>query len=221
MRFNLPPVTLGLLIANIAVFLLMWLLPGVALLFIQYGALWPLGPEQSVPLYAHAPPVTAGFHIWQVLTYAFLHGGWAHIGFNMLALYMFGGPIEQLFGARHYLFYYVFCAIAAAVAHLAVVHFFTGGFYPTLGASGAIFGLLLAFGMMYPQAKIIALILPIPLPAWIAVIGYMALELFLGITGTQAGVAHFAHLGGAVGGFFLIQYWRGKFPLKPKRLLMR
>jgi membrane associated rhomboid family serine protease len=109
--------------------------------------------------------------------------------------------------------------VIAAVAHLSVVHFFTGGFYPTLGASGAIFGLLLAFGMMYPHAKIIVLILPIPLPAWIAVIGYMLLELFLGITGTQAGVAHFAHLGGAVGGFFLIQYWRGKFPIRPKRIL--
>ncbi|HET9835648.1 MAG TPA: rhomboid family intramembrane serine protease, partial [Rhodanobacteraceae bacterium] len=122
---------------------------------------------------------------------------------------------------RHFLFYYVFCAVIAALAHLAVVHYFTGGFYPTLGASGAIFGLLLAFGMLYPHAKIIALILPIPLPAWLAVIGYMLLELFLGVTGTQAGVAHFAHLGGALGGFVLLQYWRGKFPVKPRRILFR
>lgn len=218
MRFNLPPVTLGLLVLNVAIFLLQQ--AGAGEWLIVHGALWPIGPEQWTR-YSDGTPVQVGFHWWQVLSYAFLHGGWTHIGFNMLALYMFGGPIEQLFGARHYLFYYVFCALSAAAAHLAVVNFFTGGFYPTLGASGAIFGLLLAFGMMYPQAKIIALILPIPLPAWIAVIGYMALELFLGITGTQAGVAHFAHLGGAVGGFFLIQYWRGKFPIKPKRLLTR
>jgi len=219
MRFNLPPVTLGLLVLNVAIFLLQQ--AGAGEWLIVHAALWPLGPDHVMGSLADGTPLQTGFRWWQVLSYAFLHGGWTHIGFNMLALYMFGGPIEQLFGARHYLFYYVFCAIAAAAAHLAVVHFFTGGFYPTLGASGAIFGLLLAFGMMYPQAKIIALILPIPLPAWIAVIGYMALELFLGITGTQAGVAHFAHLGGAVGGFFLIQYWRGKFPIKPKRLLTR
>jgi len=219
MRFDLPPVTLILLIANIAVFLLMQ--AGFGDWLILHCALWPLGPDRLAGYTAMGVPVTVGFRWWQLLSYAFLHGGWAHIGFNMLALYMFGGPIEHLFGARHYIFYYLFCAVIAAVAHLCVVHFFTGGFYPTLGASGAIFGLLLAFGMMYPQAKIIALILPIPLPAWIAVIGYMLLELFLGITGTQAGVAHFAHLGGAVGGFFLIQYWRGKFPIRPKRILMR
>ncbi|HEX7111015.1 MAG TPA: rhomboid family intramembrane serine protease, partial [Mizugakiibacter sp.] len=94
-------------------------------------------------------------------------------------------------------------------------------YYPTLGASGGIFGLLLAFGMMYPQARIISLYMPIPLPAWIVVIGYMGLELFLGVTGTQAGVAHFAHLGGALGGYVLIQYWRGRLPIKPKRTLMR
>jgi rhomboid family protein len=218
MRFDLPPATLALLIANIAVFGLMSM--GFGDWLIVHAALWPLGPQQLAG-YDQGVPVYVGFHWWQLLSYAFLHGGWAHIGFNMLALYMFGGPIEHLFGARHYLFYYLFCAVIAAVAHLSVVHFFTGGFYPTLGASGAIFGLLLAFGMMYPQARIIALILPIPLPAWIAVIGYMLLELFLGITGTQAGVAHFAHLGGAVGGFLLIQYWRGKFPIRPKRVLMR
>lgn len=218
MRFDLPPVTLALLIANTAVFGLMSM--GFGEWLIVHAALWPLGPQQLAG-YDQGVPVYVDFHWWQLLSYAFLHGGWAHIGFNMLALYMFGGPIEHLFGTRHYLFYYLFCAVIAAVAHLSVVHFFTGGFYPTLGASGAIFGLLLAFGMMYPQARIIALILPVPMPAWIAVIGYMLLELFLGITGTQAGVAHFAHLGGAVGGFVLIQYWRGKFPIRPKRVLMR
>lgn len=219
MRFNLPPVTLTLLILNFIVFGLMQLGGGDWLII--HGALWPLGPERLAGYAADGTPVMVGFQVWQLLTYAFLHGGWAHIGFNMLALYMFGGPIEQLLGARHFLFYYLFCAVVAAAAQLAVVHFFTGGFYPTVGASGAIFGLLLAFGVMYPQAKIIMLIFPVPLPAWIVVIGYMALELFLGVTGTQAGVAHFAHLGGAIGGYVLLQYWRGKLPFKPKRALMR
>lgn len=218
MRFNLPPVTLSLLIANIAIFLLM--LAGGQEWLIVHAALWPIGPAQPMR-YSDGSLVMVGFQAWQLITYAFLHGGWAHIGFNMLALYMFGGPIESLFGARHFLFYYVFCAVIAALAHLAVVHYFTGGFYPTLGASGAIFGLLLAFGVLYPHAKIIALILPIPMPAWLAVIGYMLLELFLGVTGTQAGVAHFAHLGGALGGYVLLQYWRGKFPVKPRRILFR
>ncbi|HEX7130203.1 MAG TPA: rhomboid family intramembrane serine protease [Rhodanobacteraceae bacterium] len=219
MRFNLPPVTLSLLIANIAIFLIM--IAGGGDWLVVHAALWPLGPQHLAGYTPDGMPVMVGFQAWQLITYAFLHGGWAHIGFNMLALYMFGAPIENLFGARHFLFYYVFCAVVAAVAHLAVVYFFTGGFYPTLGASGAIFGLLLAFGVLYPHAKIIALILPIPMPAWLAVIGYMLLELFLGVTGTQAGVAHFAHLGGALGGYVLLQYWRGKFPVKPRRILFR
>ncbi|HEY0229909.1 MAG TPA: rhomboid family intramembrane serine protease [Dokdonella sp.] len=139
----------------------------------------------------------------------------------MLALWMFGGPIERLFGARPFAIYYLICVIGAAVAQLFVMRFFTGGFYATLGASGGVMGLLLAFGMMYPNARVIALLLPIPMPAWLFVILYGGLELFLGVTGTQAGVAHFAHLGGMAFGFVLIQYWRGKLPLKPNRILMR
>jgi membrane associated rhomboid family serine protease len=134
---------------------------------------------------------------------------------------MFGGPIERLFGGREFLIYYFVCLVVAALAQLVVVQWFTHGFYPTLGASGAIFGLLLAFGMMYPHEKVMLIFLPIPMPAWLFVIGYAAVELVLGVTGTQAGVAHFAHLGGMVGGYALIQYWRGRLPLKPKRRLMR
>ncbi|MCE5232680.1 MAG: rhomboid family intramembrane serine protease [Mizugakiibacter sp.] len=218
MPFDLPPMTRALLIANIAVYLLQMF---AGQILVVHFALWPLGPDQVAGFAADGTPVMVGFRAWQLLTYAFMHGGLPHLFFNMLALFMFGGQIERLFGERNFLVYYFVCVVMAAVAQLAVVHWFTGGYYPTLGASGGIFGLLLAFGMMYPQARIISLYMPIPLPAWIVVIGYMALELFLGVTGTQAGVAHFAHLGGALGGFVLIQYWRGRLPIKPKRILMR
>ena len=210
MPFDLPPVTRALLIANVAVYLLQ-MLTGDALLI--HFALWPLGP----PRYADVP----GFEPWQIVTYSFLHGGLTHIGFNMLALWMFGGPIERLFGSRPFAFYYFVCVIGAAIAQLLVVAYWTGGYYPTLGASGGIFGLLLAYGMMYPHARIMLLFPPIPMPAWLFVIGYGALELFLGVTGTQAGVAHFAHLGGMAVGFVLIQYWRGKLPVRPRRILTR
>jgi membrane associated rhomboid family serine protease len=165
--------------------------------------------------------MASGFHFWQVITYAFLHGGWSHIFFNMFALWMFGGPIEHLLGAKHYTFYYFFCAVTAAIAHMLVAHYFTHGFYPTLGASGAIFGLLVAFGVVYPRLKMFLVFLPIPMPAWVFVIGYILLELFFGVSGYESGVAHFAHLGGAVGGFVLLQYWRGKLPVKPRRILTR
>jgi len=109
----------------------------------------------------------------------------------------------------------------AALAQLAVVQWFTGGFYPTLGASGAIFGILLAFGMLFPHEKMMLIFLPIPISAWLFVTLYALFELVLGVTGTQSGIAHFAHLGGMLGGFLLIQYWRGKLPIKPRRQLWR
>lgn len=219
MMYDLPPVTRALLIANVVLFLLE-LVPALHPLLITWGALWPIGPAHAFPDGAGGV-VMVGFHFWQIITYAFLHGGWTHIGFNMFALWMFGGPIEHLMGAKHYTIYYFVCAVTAAIAHLLVAHFFVHGFYPTIGASGAIFGLLVAFGLMYPRVKMFLIFLPIPMPAWVFVIGYIALELFFGVSGYATGVAHFAHLGGAVGGFVLLQYWRGKLPFKPKRILTR
>ncbi len=221
MPFDLPPVTRNLLIANVVVFLLQLAMHDPnSLALTQHFALWPLGPDVS-GIAPDGSMVTGGFRVWQLVTYAFMHGGFMHIAFNMFALYMFGGTIERTFGARNFIIYYFVCAIVAAVAQLIVVHWFTHGFYPTLGASGAIFGLLLAFGMLYPHEKVMLIFLPVPMPAWLFVIGYAAVELVLGVTGTQAGVAHFAHLGGMLGGIVLIQYWRGKLPIKPKRRLMR
>ncbi|MCR6702228.1 MAG: rhomboid family intramembrane serine protease [Dokdonella sp.] len=217
MPTDVPPVTRALLIANVAIFVLQqwfdeWL--------IVHFALWPLGPHQVYGI-ENGVALRVGFEIWQVLTYGFLHGSVMHIAFNMLALWMFGGPIERLFGSRPFAIYYVVCVIGAAAAQLVVVSFFTGGFYPTLGASGGVMGLLLAFGMMYPQARVMALLIPVPMPAWLFVILYGVMELIFGITRTQSGVAHFAHLGGMVVGWVLILYWRGRLPIKPRRVLMR
>jgi membrane associated rhomboid family serine protease len=205
MPFDLPPVTRNLLIANIAVFLLQQVMGDIIL---QYFALWPLG--------------SGLFEVWQVVTSAFLHGGVTHILFNMIALYMFGGAIERTLGAREFTLYYFVCAIVASLLQLAVLWFFPSAEPgPTLGASGAIFGLLLAFGMMYPHEKVMLMFLPVPMPAWLFVTGYAIVELTMGVTGIEPGVAHFAHLGGMLGGIVLIEYWRGQLPLKPKRRLMR
>lgn len=214
MPFDLPPITRALLIANIAVFLLQQLLGDT--IMTVYFALWPLGPDAS------DGTVTVGFRVWQLVTYAFMHGNLMHLLFNMLALFMFGGQIERLFGEKQFLLYYFVCLLTAGLCQIAFMYFFENGqMFPTVGASGAIFGLLLAFGMMYPHEKIMLMLIPVPMPAWLFVTGYAALELFFGITGTQAGVAHFAHLGGMLGGYLLIEYWRGKFPIKPRRRLMR
>lgn len=211
MQINVPAVTRALLIANIGLYLIEKLTGN---LLIVHFALWPLGSSQ----FADVP----GFELWQVVTYSFLHdpSGLTHIAFNMLALWMFGGAIENTLGARPFAIYYFVCVIGAAVAQLAVMHFFPSGYFPTLGASGGIFGLLLAYGMMYPHERIL-LYFAIPIPAWLFVTGYGAIELFLGVAGRQEGVAHFAHLGGLAIGFVLIQYWRGNLPWKPRRILTR
>ncbi len=187
--YRLPPITQGIIIANVLVFLLE---PTFGSGLISAFALWPLGPQ---------------FQPWQILTYAFLHANLMHISFNMLAVYMFGADMERVWGGRRYLTYYLVCVVSAALAQLTVSGV-TGAYYPTIGASGAVFGLLLAFALYFPQRKIMLLILPIPLPAKVFVILYGALELILGVTGTQEGVAHFAHLGGLAGGFLMIRYWK-------------
>jgi membrane associated rhomboid family serine protease len=221
MPTDLPVVTRNLLIANVVVFALQYLLhDSTTFAITQHFALWPWGPSVSGAL-SDGQVITVGFEVWQLVTYAFLHGSFTHILFNMFALYMFGGTIERTFGPRNFIIYYFVCAIVAAVAQLIVVQWFTHGFYPTIGASGAIFGLLLAFGLLYPHEKMMLIFLPVPMPAWLFVTGYAVIELVMGVTGTQAGVAHFAHLGGMLGGYVMIQYWRGKLPIKPKRLLLR
>jgi membrane associated rhomboid family serine protease len=194
----MAPVTQALLLANIAVYVLEM----AGILSLGAFALWPPGGLDS------------RFEPWQVVTYAFLHGSLAHIFFNMLGLYMFGSEVERLFGSRFYLAYYFGCVVSAALCHLAVTGWMGGPPVPTVGASGGVYGLLLAFGVYFPHRRVLLLFPPIPMPARVFVLVFAALELVFGVTGTAAGVAHFAHLGGMIGGWLMIQYRRGGFPFR-------
>jgi len=189
----MPPVTQALLLVNVAIFCLeLFVGPWFSRLF----ALWPLG---------------SNFMPWQVVTYAFLHGSMLHLFFNMLGLWMFGAELERVWGTKRFIQFYTASLLAAAAVQL-VVNVLLGSPHPTVGASGALFGLLLAFGMMFPNRIIMPLFPPIPMKAKTFVMVFGGLELLFGVTGTQSGVAHFAHLGGMLGGFLMIRYWRGQTP---------
>ncbi len=152
-------------------------------------------------------PLHGNFMPWQVVSYAFLHGSITHLAFNMYGLWMFGRELEFLLGRRVFLQLYFASVLSAAVMQLLAANF-TGAVYPTVGASGGVFGLLLAYGMFFPNRVIMLLIPPIPLPAWLFVILFAGIELVLGVTGMQPGVAHFAHLGGMIGSYLVIRRWR-------------
>jgi membrane associated rhomboid family serine protease len=189
----MPPVTQALLLINVAAFCIdLFLGPW----FTRAFALWPLA---------------AGFLPWQVVTYAFLHGGVFHLFFNMLGLWMFGSDLERLWGPKRFLQFY-FASVLAAAATQLVFAALSNAVYPTVGASGGLFGLLLAFGMMFPNRMIMPLFPPIPMKAKVFVAVFGGLELLFGVTGTMEGVAHFAHLGGMLGGFLMIRYWQGRSP---------
>src|SRR5580692_7534189 len=186
-----------LIAANVVVFLLQ-LQSGGALDGVF--ALWPLQPIGGVSY----------FHSWQIITYAFLHStdNIAHLLFNMLGLWMFGAQIERYVGPRRLLACYFASVVTAALSQLFIPMLFDAPPAPTIGASGGVFGLLLAYAFLFPTRKVIPLIPPIPMPAWLFATIYAALELFLGVTGTLSGIAHFAHLGGMVGSFLVIMQWR-------------
>lgn len=186
----LPPATRAIIVATVAVFLLEQIAPSPAF---NRLALWPYQTHLFAP--------------YQLLTYAFVHGGFTHIFFNMFALFMFGRGLEDLWGPRRFLVYYFASVLAAGLTQLAFTAL-TGTFYPTVGASGGVFGVLLAFGMLFPQARVMLIFPPIPMKAWFMVIAYGTIELVSGVTGTFQGVAHFAHLGGMLGGAILLLYWR-------------
>jgi membrane associated rhomboid family serine protease len=187
---TLPPATRALILINVVVFLL----EQAALEpIVRWLALWPLASQLFEP--------------WQLVSYAFLHGSFSHIFFNMFALYMFGGVLEKYWGGRRLTLYFLICALSAGVAQLAVQQLLGGAEEPTIGASGGVFGILLAFAWYFPRARV-GVYLVIPMPAWLFVTIYGLIELLFGVTGTQAGVAHFAHLGGMAGGALCILYWR-------------
>ena len=210
-----PPVIKNLLILNGLVFLAQ-MVPTTDLFLRLWFALWPLDTPEMVRTFDGVQRLP-GFMPWQLVTYAFMHGGFGHLFFNMFALWMFGLEIEHEWGSRRFATFYFVCAIGAGLIQLIVATLASPPAYPTVGASGGVFGILLAFGMMYPERYIMLLFPPIPIKAKYFVVGYGALTLFFGVTGVQNEVAHFAHLGGMIFGYFLIQYWRGKLPFKPNQ----
>jgi membrane associated rhomboid family serine protease len=195
----LPAFTQTLIIANVVVYLLEMVM-GNALF--QWFALWP----GAGPGLASLPILTP----WQLITYSFLHGGLTHLAFNMLALWMFGGELERVWGARRVAMAYFASVVSGAIAQLMVGGLFGAVGGPVVGASAGVFGILLAYALVFPNRTIVPLIPPIPMPARVFVLLYAALELVLGVTGTQAGVAHFAHLGGLLGGWLVYKYGRSR-----------
>ncbi|MEX0769263.1 MAG: rhomboid family intramembrane serine protease [Balneolaceae bacterium] len=183
-----PPAVKHLLVINVIFFIALFT-PGIGDYLFRYGALWPVESQYFEP--------------WQLITYMFLHGGLGHIFFNLFALWIFGQSIENFWGTKRFTIYYFLTGIGAAVLHMVI----GGGGAPTIGASGAVFGILLAFGMMFPDRYIMLLIPPVPIKAKYFVAIFGAIELFYGVTGTRSGIAHFAHLGGMVVGYLLIRYW--------------
>lgn len=212
---NVPPITRALLLANGLFFLGQMLLGDGPFLNLM---LWPPG---DFPVRLPDGALTqVGFLPWQILTYGFLHGGLTHLFFNMFALWMFGSPLESTWGSRRFLHYYMLCVLGAGLVQLIVMTMAVSNgapAYPTIGASGGVFGLLLAYGMLFPNQRLMLLFPPIPMKARTFVICYGLLELYLGVSGTRSGVAHFAHLGGMAFGFLLIQYWRGRWPFRRVR----
>ena len=186
---------------------------------VAYLATMLLNTNSIYALFALFPTDSPLFHIWQPVTYMFLHGDFSHLFFNMFALWMFGRGLEAEMGTKRFLVYYFVCGIGAALVQLGIAFIDINNYEtyqalysylltPTVGASGAVFGLLLAFGMMHPNDIIMLLIPPIPIKAkWFVVI-YGCIELFLIIINAQDGIAHFAHLGGMFFGWLLLVWWR-------------
>lgn len=209
---NIPNVTKCLLIVNIVAFFL-----AVAL----GGQEYVVGGERMTDyslnnvfgLYFFKAP---GFHFYQLLTYMFMHGSWSHLFFNMFALWVFGCVVERVWGPQKFLFYYIFCGVGAGLIQELAQYIAYAGIFSepalylgqTVGASGAIYAILLAFGMIFPNERIFIFPLPVPIKAKFFVVGYAAIELMLAFYSSGDGVAHTAHLGGMLFGYFLIRYWK-------------
>jgi membrane associated rhomboid family serine protease len=214
---NMQPMTKNLLVVNFLAFIATWVLE---LRGIDLASL--LGLHFFL---------ASDFHIYQFVTYMFLHGGLTHIFFNMFALWMFGNVIEQVWGPKKFLFYYICCGIGAGLVQeivqyanymyegIAAYQYVNAGgvqmstdayinLWTTIGASGAVYGILLAFGMIFPNERLFIIPFPFPIKAKWLIIGYIAIELFSAMSTPGDGVAHMAHLGGMLFGWILIRYWR-------------
>jgi membrane associated rhomboid family serine protease len=194
---NRIPAVKSLIAANVVMFVLQSVSAGK---LDEWLALWPL-----VPLDGHVY-----FHTWQIVTYAFLHSttNISHLLFNMLGLWMFGAEVERYVGSWRLLACYFASVITAALTQLIVPGLLGAPPAATIGASGGVFGLLLAYALLFPRRKVVPLIPPIPMPAWLFAAIYAGIELFLGVTGTLSGIAHFAHLGGMIGSALVVFQWR-------------
>ena len=220
---NIPVVTKNLLIINVVAWLVCF--------FFGKNGMNEYALNDLLGLHFF---MASDFHVYQLITYMFMHGGWEHIIFNMFALWMFGCIIERVWGPKKFLFYYITCGVGAglfqeaaqfmqfylmaseqipgfSMSDLAMVAHNSSAvlnMWTTVGASGAIYAILLAFGMIFPEERIFIFPLPIPIKAKYFVMGYAAIELGSAFMTSGDGVAHIAHLGGMVFGFFMIRYWR-------------
>ncbi len=201
--------------------------------FLAFAATWVLelrGIDLTQLLGLHFF-LASDFQIYQFFTYMFLHGGFTHIFFNMFALWMFGSVIERVWGPKKFIFYYIVCGIGAGITQelvqyatytiegISAYQYVSAGgvqmttdayinLWTTIGASGAVYGILLAFGMIFPNERLFIIPFPFPIKAKWLIVGYIAIELFSAMTGPGDGVAHMAHLGGMLFGFLLIRYWQ-------------
>lgn len=210
-----PPVTRYLLIAMAVVFALQQI-PGDFLL-INF-ALWPWG-EFNAGTGADGLPVWVGFKPWQIVSYGLLHGSFMHLLFNGIGLYQFGGQVESTVGPRRFATFFLVCVAGAGLSQLLVTSIMVGSGqppFPTIGASGGVLGVLVAYAVMFPRNKMIIFPVPIPMSARTVVLLFGAASLLMGFTGTMQGIAHFAHLGGLLAGWLMLRYWRGQPPFGRK-----
>lgn len=210
---NVPPAVKNIIIINVLVMIMTSLNEGF--MFEHFALFYPTSPF---------------FRWWQPVTHLFMHGGFMHIFFNMYAVYIFGTVLERVWGTKKFLIYYFVTGLGAALVHtgvewLQMQYWMTAAaegnaaalssihalkMTPTVGASGAVFGLLMGYAMLYPDSIMTLVFPPISMKAKWFVLIYAAIELLTGVTGTGAGIAHFAHLGGLIFGFLLIYYWKKK-----------
>jgi membrane associated rhomboid family serine protease len=216
MMNNIPTMTKNLLVINILAWLATWVLQRS-------------GIDLNAMLGLHFF-LASDFRLYQFLTYMFLHGGFTHLLFNMFALWMFGSVIERVWGSKKFLFYYIICGLGAGIVQemvqyasysiqgLGAYEYVSAGgvrmsmdsyinLWTTIGASGAVYGILLAFGMIFPNERLFIIPIPFPIKAKWLILGYIVIEVVSAMSGPGDGVAHMAHLGGMFFGFLLIRYW--------------